>query len=111
MNDEAELRIVVSFGPYQSQSRAITKRIAGPFVEAFSPMDVCDDRLLAHIVRGGADLETATIIKMKRENYAKILAKAIAESLAEAMQAEDTKNGYHEKQVSRLVAGTEGGER
>lgn len=78
---------------------AAAKKIAGPFMECFDPVDVCSTSSTAMLMRLGGDKnahteETVKVVRKRREKYADILAKEIAAELVKAMESKDTRNGY-----------------
>jgi hypothetical protein len=90
-------RLSIRFQPEPPYGAEVARdiEVTGPFIEAFESFDVCSDENLAVILGGGHVTEaTMTRVKRMREDYAKMLAKDIAESLVEFMERNDTRDGY-----------------
>lgn len=96
MRTDAHLTVAISddFGT----NKAVTKKIAGPFVECFDPVDVCSSMETAFFMQLAGKRayteETVKIVRKRREKYADLLAKEIAVELVKAMEANDTRDGY-----------------
>lgn len=77
-------------------------RIAEPYIEAFKPIDVCDDpwgRLLSNdnpVTIGSFEMDR--VLKM-REYFAKDLAGKLTEALIEQMSKNDLTNGYSNNEL------------
>lgn len=96
MMREADLTVILDDN--YGNRHAVAVKIAGPFMEAFEPMDVCsrpDTALLMALTGKNAYTEdTVVVVRKKREGYAKILAAQLAAQIVKAMEAKDTRDGY-----------------
>lgn len=100
MSDEARkgATLMVSVDDHRGMRLSAATDIAGPFYEAFDPVDVCSRPEVAMLMRmGGSNAhteETVRVVRKRREHYAAILAKAITEQIVKQMGARDTRDGY-----------------
>ncbi len=63
------------------------------YAEQFQPVDECDD-VLVSLATGGISEQQMKIVTKRRKDAAKYLAEKLAGLLLEAMEKNDTKNGY-----------------
>lgn len=65
-------------------------------LQAWEPVDKCDDPMLRYAVGGVCDQEMKMVMKV-REDAAEKLSKSITALLIESMKQKDTTNGYPNK--------------
>jgi hypothetical protein len=91
--DKATLSVTLDFGGYRNSLTAAVE-IAGPYVEVFDPLDLCDEPLITML---GSNHVTHATYQRKlrlREGFAKDLAGRLAAHLVGMMSSRDTHNGY-----------------
>ena len=84
---------VLAYGRQKSVFAGV--EVPEPFIEAFAPLNTCDC-LEAAIITGDtlADDESVHVVRRLRQDAAQELSETLADMLLNAMQQEDTHNGY-----------------
>ena len=69
-------------------------KIAEPLVQAFEPLKTCDDMYLASVGEVMPESAEFKVVTKLRKEAAKEIAEALTRLLIQAMQKDDTHNGY-----------------
>lgn len=72
-------------------------KVAGPFIEEFAPVDVVSNphpALMMALGPRACTEDTVLVVRKRREDYAKILARQLTAEIIKAMEAHDLRDGY-----------------
>lgn len=82
---------------YRGHTYAHTIEIGGPYLEAFAPVDRCDDLAIQAIFSRTPPRELQRVLKQRPE-FAKELANIMSKVLLQIMENRDLKNGHIKKE-------------